>query len=307
MKGDDSSLEPEQYQTVHAAAVNLLNKGDAWGRFPTPIGDMMEAAQLKVAPISIFDHGAFQHYVQKAGAAVGNAVRFALDKVLAIFDVHADLVHIDPSVSNEKQNFLKLHETGHSEIPHQKGLYRFIQDCSKHLAPETAALFEREANTFASIALFQNDTFAKMTADLEFGIKVPLSHAKKFGASAYAGIREYVRRSTKACAVIVLDPTEVCPVNGMKARLHRIQVSPSFESRFGPLKLPATITPDHDIMAMIPVGSRRMSWPVDFELVDRDGTRHEFVGEGFKTPYNTFVLIHCVATLSSSVLIIPAA
>jgi hypothetical protein len=78
----------------------------------------------------------------------------------------SNLVHIDESVNKEKQTFLKLHETGHKEIPHQKGLYRWIQDCRKHLAPEIAELFEREANTFATIVLFQDDGFAKIaTAD----------------------------------------------------------------------------------------------------------------------------------------------
>jgi hypothetical protein len=205
IKGDDSSLDPAQYRTVHEAARTLLLQGEAWGRFPTPVDDLLSAAQLKVAPISAFDESTMRRYLRQAGEQAERLLRRALDKVLGIFDVHANVIHIDPDVRAEKQTFLKLHETGHKEIPHQSGLYRWIQDCSRHLSPETAALFEREANIFATIVLFQDDTFAKMTADSQFGITVPIKTARTFGASVYAAIREYVRRSAKVCAVVILD------------------------------------------------------------------------------------------------------
>jgi hypothetical protein len=307
VKADDSSLDPNQYRTVHESAVALLNKADALGRYPTPVSDLMDAAQLKVAPISAFDLDALQHFIKQAGDKAGQFVRAALDKVRGIFDVHADIVHIDPALGKEQQTFLKFHEAGHKVIPHQSGLYKFIQDCTKHLRPEVADLFEREANTFASVVLFQNDGFAKMTADFEFGIKVPMTHARKFGASVYAGIREYVRRSTKACVVVVFDPTETCDVHGMKAPVRRMEFSQDYRTRFGSLVLPEAIVPGHDLMACVPIGYRKMSSPQSFELIDRNGERHEFVGEGFKTPYNTFVLIHCVGTLNASLLVgIPA-
>ena len=303
MKADDSSLNPEQYRTVQEAAVKLLLKADAFGRYPTPASDLMDAAQLKVAPISAFDQQALQHYIKQAGESAGRFVRMALEKVRGIFDVHADIVHIDPSLAAQKQIFLQFHEAGHKEIPHQRGLYKFIQDCTKHLKPEVADLFEREANMFASVVLFQNDGFAKMTADFDFGIKVPMAHARKFGASVYAGIREYVRRSTRACVVVVCEPTEFCEEHGMKAPVRRMEFSEDYRIRFGALMLPDAIVPGHQLMSCVPIGNRKMSNPQSFELIDRNGDRHEFVCEGFKTPYNTFLLIHCVATLNTSLLI----
>ncbi|WP_066769242.1 ImmA/IrrE family metallo-endopeptidase [Sphingobium sp. CCH11-B1] len=308
MKADDSSLDPHQYRTVQEAALKLLNKGEAWGRYPTPVADVMDAAQLKVASISIFDHGALEHYIKLVGDKVGQFVRKATEKVRGIFDVEADIVHIDPTLSQEKQTFLTFHEAGHKEIPHQRGIYKFIQDCTMHLRPETADLFEREANTFASIVLFQNDTFATETADYEFGIKVPMKHGKRFGASVYASIREYVRRNTRACAVIVFDPAEACNLHGIKVPLRRMEFSADYVTRFGGLHMPDQIVSGHALMPCIPMGqNQRMSKPHSFELVDRNGDRHEFVGEGFKTPYNTFVLIHCAGTLGNSLLITSAA
>ena len=154
IKPDDSSLTAEQYKTVHKSAIDLLNKSEAWGRLPTPINDLMTAAKLRLAPISAFDEGVIERYARQFGLAAKKLLKSAIDKVLGILDVHGNIVHIDGSVNKEKQNFLKLHETGHNELPHQRGLFRWIQDCKKTLEPGISELFEREANIFASIALF---------------------------------------------------------------------------------------------------------------------------------------------------------
>jgi len=303
VKKDDSSLEPHEHLVVTEAAKNLLNKADAWGRFPTPINDLMAAAQLKVAPVSVFDERTMWRYLQEAGEKAKQLLRQAMDKILGIFDVHANVIHIDPTVSPEKQTFLQLHEIGHKEIPHQNGIYRWIQDGDQHLASEVAELFEREANTFASIVLFQNDAFANMASDYEFGIKVPLKISRNFGASLYAGIREYVRSNPKVCAVIILNPTSICPTNGATAGVRRIEMSQGFRDQFSPFLLPAELTPNDGLMRFIPINPKVMSRPDTFIFFDRNGQRHEFVGEGFRTPYNTFILIHAKITLKPTILI----
>ena len=297
MKADDSSLEEGQYRAVSERARSLLTRGDAWGVLPTNVDAMMAAANLKLAPIAAFDENAMLRYLKQAGESAGRFLRQAVDKVLGILDVHANIVHIDTTVSPEKQSFLKLHETGHKELPHQCSLYRWIQDCNKNLAPDVAELFEREANTFATITLFQDGTFARMTADDPFGITVPMRMGKKFGASVYASIREYVRRNARACAVIVLEPTEFAEGLGAIARVRRLELSPSFREQFGFLPLPEQLTSADKLMTFVPFGDRRMSSPRSFSFVDRNGEMHEFIGEGFRNRHNTFVLIHAHATL----------
>jgi len=96
-------------------------------------------------------------------------------------------------VHESKQNFLKLHEAGHHELPTHCKLYRIFQDCEKTLAPEIADLFEREANNFARFVLFQGDGYRDMAADQKFEIKTPMKLAGKFGASVYASCREFAR------------------------------------------------------------------------------------------------------------------
>lgn len=298
MKSDDSSLEPEQLLTVRASARLLLDKGGAWGTLPTPVDQLMGAAGLKLAPISAFDESSMRRFLREAGEKAAQFLKSAIEKVWGIIDVHADIVHIDHTLYRDKQTFLKLHETGHKELPHQRGLFKWIQDCSKHLDPRTAELFEREANTFASIVLFQDDAFAKHTLDDRFGIKVPMAAAKKFGSSLYAAFREYVRKHHKTCAVLILEPMTHCPSRGPIAVVRRLEQSPSFQARFNAALFPAEIAMVDDLFRLIPIKPQRMTRPRSFFLIDRNGDRHEFAGEGFRSSYHTIILIHAVGTLA---------
>jgi len=300
-KWDDSSLSPHQQAAVHRAAAELLNKAEAWDRFPTPVSDLLQAANLSLAPVSAFDPGVIERYARQLSGVAQRFLKSAVDKVLGILDVFGNVVHVDPTVSKEKQNFLKLHETGHSELPHQRGIFRWIQDCKQTLDPDTSDLFEREANNFASIVLFQDSRFATITADSAFGIKVPLNVGRRFGASAYASIREYVRKSDRACAVVVLEPPQICPQNGFNARLRRFDLSPEFARRFGGLQLPNDITAASKLAEFIPVAGKRMSLPGTLPLADRNSVLHEFIAEGFCTPYNVFILLQARSTLNKTI------
>lgn len=173
------------------------------------------------------------------------------------------------------------------------------------LEPEISDLFEREANNFATIVLFQDDRYALMAADSAFGISVPLKLGRKFGASAYAAMREYVRKSSKACAVVVLNAPEPCERFGMTASVRRTEVSEEFTRRFGPLKIPETITTESVLSRFIPAAGKRMSRPGVLPLEDRNGTVNEFIAEGFCTPRNVFILMHARATLTKTTIILP--
>ena len=113
--------------------------------------------------------------------------------MLGLHDSDEHVIHIDDTVKESKHNFLKLHETVHHEIPAHRKIFRFFQDCDKTLSPETADLFEREANNFARFALFQGDRYARLAADCPFEIRTPTKLAGKFGASMYASTREFAR------------------------------------------------------------------------------------------------------------------
>lgn len=301
MKPDDSSLEPNDLAIIEKRASRLLDEAGAWDRFPIPIDDILAAANVKVASHSMFDAGNIIAYLKGKAASAGANIKSAISKVWGLYDAGDNLIHIDSTVVEARQTFLKLHETGHHDIPTHKKLFRFFQDCEKTLAPEIADQFEREANNFARFALFKGDAFMRHAADHPFEIRTPLKLAKKFGASVYASVREFARTNARACAVYVLEPVEFVEGDGFRARVRRVELSPSFREQFGDVE-DSVVTPSHPLGALVPLG-RKMTRPTTLTLLDVNGDEHECVGEAFDTTYNVLMLVYPVAALSRGILV----
>jgi Zn-dependent peptidase ImmA (M78 family) len=302
-KKDDSTLNPAELRAVEKRARQLLDRASAWDRFPTPIEDLLAAAKLQVAPTSVFDPVRILAYIRNKTAIAADRIKTAISKIFGVYDPDESLIHIDDTVVNSKQNFLKLHETGHHELPTHRKAFSLFQDCEKNLAPETADLFEREANNFARFALFQGDRFTQFAADCAFEIKTPMKLAKKFGASVYASAREFARTNPRPCIVYILEPIEYVVGAGARAAVRRIEPSPSFRQQFGCPK-DVEITLDHPLGRLLPL-HRKMTRPCSFSVADLNGTNHECVGEAFDTTYNVLILIYPVQALTRTTIILP--
>lgn len=312
IRADDSSLDPAELRAVEDRARLILDRSAAWDRFPTPVEDILVAANLRVERKSLRDAEGFLAYLMgkaavaaEQAAAKLQAVKSALSKVFGIYDPGDAIIHIDEDVSKSKQTFLKLHETGHHEIPTHRKLFRLFQDCEKTLSPEIADQFEREANNFARFALFQGDTYARMAADHAMAVKTPMNLANKFGASVYASCRQFARTSQRDCLVLVLNPLEFCEGDGMRCAVRRIEPSPSFKAKF---RIPTDewISLDHPLGRLIPRYGRRMIKPTSFAMKDRNGEPQECVAESFDTKHNVLILIYPVKALTATTVIIPA-
>jgi IrrE N-terminal-like domain len=303
-KPDDSSLDPDQRHAVEERARKLLDRASAWNRYPTPVEDILVQARVKVASSSAFNPVQIMAYLKGKAADAVLHLKAAISKTFGIYDAGDELIHIDDSVVESKQTFLKLHETGHHELPTHRRLFRIFQDCEKTLAPEIADLFEREANNFARYVLFQGDGFGRMAADFKLELKTPIKLGKKFGASVYAACREYARTNHRACLVYVLEPIEYCEGSGVRAAVRRIEASPSFASQF---HVPAgtVITLDHPLGPVLPLG-RKMTRPTPLVMRDRNGDQHECLAEAFDTTYNVLILLYPVKALTASTIIMPA-
>lgn len=301
---DDSTLTTVELLAVEARARLSLDKAGAWGRFPTPVDDILLAAKLRVAPKGLFDAASFLAYVKKKADSAKQLLKSALSKVLGIYDANEHIIHIDDSVAESKQTFLKLHETGHHELPTHRKIFSVFQDCEQTLAPAIADQFEREANNFARFALFQGTAFQERAADMPMGIKTPIGLAKTFGASNYAAAREFVRVHHRPCVLYVLEPLEFAPGKGVRGLVRRIEVSPSFDLQFG-RPTDEFIGNDHALSPLLPIG-KKMTWPTHLRYRDRNGVDHECLGEAFATKYNVFLLIYPTKALTSSSIFVPA-
>lgn len=298
MLPDDCSISAEQRDEVRQAAREALLKAGVVGILPTPVDRILEAAKVSVVPI-VLDEG-YLDRLRRTAETAGKALLSAISKVWGVFDPKARVAFIDPDTPKEKLPFLKLHEGGHAVLPWQS-VFGLFEDCRKTLDQDVKAQFEREANVFASEVLFQLDQFAADARDLTFGIKAPLNLAKRYGASVYATVRRYVSCSDRICAVVVLNPPELAEGIGHRSQLRRVVSSPAFEVRFPNFPWPSVVTPDDPIGALVPYG--RMTGPRTLVLTDADGERHAFVGEAFKTPHQTFILLVAETTLGRRLIV----
>jgi hypothetical protein len=301
-KADDSSLDPEQLRAVQEAARRSLDRASGWNVFPTPIADILDAAKIKVAPASAFDPRRIMEYLIGKAERTAAVIKSAISKVFGICDADEGLIHIDHNVRKSKQNFLKLHEAGHLELPTHRKIFRIFQDCEKTLEPDIADLFEREANNFARFVLFQGDRYRDIAADHALEIKTPIKLAGTFGASIYASCREYARTNHRACAVYVLEPITYCTQSDPRAEVRRIEVSPLFAQQFG-RPTDTVITRYHSLGRVLPVG-RRMTRATSISITDWNGQAHECLAEAFDTTFNVLILVYPVRALTTKTFIL---
>jgi hypothetical protein len=297
-------LTPEQLANVRRHADRLLRDAAALGRFPTPIDDILAAAKVTIVDDEILNESFMKRLAAKAAAGLAT-IKSALSKVLGLFEANDRLVILDKDTPRPRIPFVKLHETGHGSMPHQTKLYALMQDCEKTLDPEITDLFEREANVFASEAMFQGDVFAEQAHDHEFGVKTALALAKQFGGSNYATFRRYVTTNPRACCLIVLEPASSDGAGGFTAHVRRVIATTSFERIYNSAALAVPVTRQHVIGSLVPRGKQRIVTPRGVQLVDRNGDQRECIGEAFHTGHQTLVLLRDNRPMNTTTVIMP--
>jgi hypothetical protein len=191
-------------------------------------------------------------------------------------------------------------------MPHQSKLYKIMHDCEKTLEPDIADLFEREANVFASEVLFQGEAFSQEAHAQSFGIKVPMSLAKKYGASNYATFRRYVISNPNSCCVVILEPPVYAADGSFTAEVRRVVVSKSFKTIFEATVLTSTVTDSHPLYSVIPASGKRMSFDREVVLTDRNCDERICTAEAFYTKHQVLVLIRDTGLSKKCSIVLPA-
>jgi Zn-dependent peptidase ImmA (M78 family) len=303
IRPDDSLLQPHQLANVQRHADRLLREASAIGRFPTPIDDIMAAAKLTVVDDEVLNESLLRQFVKRAKSGIAT-IKSALSKVLGLFETSDRLVVIDKEVLKPRVPFIKLHEAGHGTLPHQSKVYALIHDCEQTLDAEITDLFEREANVFASEALFQGEVFTKEADQLDFGVKAPVALARKFGSSNYAAFRRYVITSSCACCVVVLEPVVRHWDGSFSAEVRRVVMNKSFENIYDGKGLASTVTGSHVLGPIIP--RKRMTFNQQIVLTDRNRDERVCIAEAFDTGRNILILLKDVGIRRRSGVIVSA-
>ena len=300
---DDSLLDVHQLANVQRHADRLLRDASALNRFPTPIDDIMAAAKLTVVDDEVLNESMLRQFMNKAKSGIAT-IKSALSKVLGLFEANDRLVVIDKDAPKPRKPFIKLHEAGHGTLPHQSKVYKLIHDCEKTLDAEITDLFEREANVFASEALFQGEVFAKEAEELDFGVKAPIALAKKFGSSNYAAFRRFVITNKDACCVVVLEPTVHDLTGGFSCEVRRVVMNKSFEKIYDGKPLCLPVTAAHVLGPVMP--RKRMTFNHEIVLTDRNKDERICIAEAFDTKHQTLILIRDAGIRKRSGIVVAA-
>ncbi|MBL8799386.1 MAG: ImmA/IrrE family metallo-endopeptidase [Planctomycetia bacterium] len=292
MRKDDGTLTPQGQSSVRKYADLLLRKADAYGRLPTPVNDLIDAAKLEIARENALDKvylGELYRALPNAFKLVPDRLKRAAGKVLGLLDRPARTIHLDPGVHRKKQTFLSLHEVAHDALPWQRQTFALLEDSENELDPETHDQYEREANCFASEVLFQLDGFAEEAADWDFGIRTPLKLSARFGSSFYAAARRYVVTGCRPSALLVFEQPVVRPELGEYLVLRRAVVSPSFGEHFGEVRWPHECGPGHFFTRYRP--RNKLTAPTPFRLMNAEGTHVACLAEAFDSTHQIFFLL----------------
>lgn len=279
-------------------AKRALRQAGAFGVLPTPVAEIMRVARVQEVEEDVLNPSFITRMVDRAEKA-GQAIKRALAKVMGLFSATDGIIFVDRTLMAVRQRFVRLHESAHGFLPWQRPMYALVEDSQHALDPDTADLFDREANTFASEVLFQLDTFSDRAEEKPFDILTPVRLAKKFNASNYGAIRQYVFKNHRICAVVVLNMPLLDTDVGFRATLRRVVMSDTFKVMFEGRRWAEVYTPDDDIGRLVPVNGRRISGKRQLGLADANGTLHDCVAESFTTGQQVFGLIHVVKALTA--------
>lgn len=214
-------------KAIGEAADKLLRKADAYGRWPTPVDDLIAAADL-VEP----QHSMLSNFVlEQAPEHLRGIIRKLGGRVRAVLDRREREIHVDPTIHLESRlAFHKLHEVSHDIFPWQKELSFADDDAT--LSPSIRRLFEWQANQGAAELFFQRDRFTDLARQYTIGMAAVLELATIVGASAHATFRRFVEVQDFAVAGVVMDisPLQRDPV---AYRRYEVVCSESWGDRFG--------------------------------------------------------------------------
>jgi len=214
-------------EAIGQAADRLLRKADAYGRWPTPVDDLIAAADL-VEP----DHSMLSNFVlEQAPAHLRGIMRKLSGRVRAVLDRKEREIHVDPTIQSQgRLAFHKLHEVSHDMFEWQKALGFADDDATLSLS--TRKLFEWQANQGAAELLFQRNGFRDVAREYTTSMAAVVELAALVGSSAHATFRRFVEVQDFAVAGVVMDISP-CAHDPLAYRRHEAICSESWETQFG--------------------------------------------------------------------------
>lgn len=280
---DDLDSGPE----IARLTARLLSRADADGRLPTPVEDIIAAANLVAPAESLLSDSA----ISEAPAHLRAKLKKLKYKVQAVVDRRAREVHVHPDINLEGQRrFKQTHEVAHDILPWQDEVA--YADDNRTLSWTTHLRFEQEANQGGAELLFQRELFQDMAADYKIGFPAVVELADQFGASYHASFRRYVETHRHSLAGVVLDKSP-CQTEPVGYRRREVVCSRRWTDHFDrPTSWPKVLCPEpygfiNEVRRVDGFAPPRCEWT--YLNANNEPTRLEV--ELFSNSYSVFVLI----------------
>jgi IrrE N-terminal-like domain len=256
----------------------LLRAAGAYGRYPTPVDDIVAARGLEESREFSLDEGVLTAMPKQARDLLRRAYR----GLRGALDRRERVVHISEQVTHDGQKrFIKLHEVSHDNFPWQQQLVHADND--ETLSRSTKVLFEQEANQGAAELLFQRAGFTNDAKSLAIGTAAVVHLANRYGSSLHAAFRRYAETHHEAVQLLRLAAR---PNSDGSYQRYEQPCSPKWSQRFGTPLYPRQLNPmDYPFLAVIDHALG------EAPLLDRDGLRVNVQVEGLNTGYAQFVLM----------------
>lgn len=262
---------------IAASVERLLAVAEVNERLPTPIEDIVAAAGLVKTDEVLLSAS----MIAKAPKHLRKLLSSASRKIVGVLDRRERVIHIEPSSSKGRENFVTCHEIAHDIFDWQRDL-QVLGDTSQTLRASVTNRFEREANQGGAEILFQRDLFQRIASDYPIDLATPVELSNLFGASLHASFRRWVEGLDVAACGLVMDTT--LDSRGRRPRFEHID-SRRWRRQFGPHRLPTRISLEDYPFAASNRGEG------DFVLTDRAGDPIELGWQTLSTPYRTFALV----------------
>lgn len=217
---------------IEQISMDILKQSKALDVFPTPVDKIVHYSDLVFqgnVDLSQID----ESFISKFSTGFADF----WNKVRGFLDRKEKIIYLDKSQLITRQNFVKLHECGHQVLPWQKEIMEHL-DNDETLSHNTKVEFEKEANYFSSITLFQHDRFYTELQKHNLSISAGMALGKTFGGSTHAALRRMVELSKKRCALLVLEKIVDAAKNQPFCSKKDLFQSQSFLKEFGTLGLP---------------------------------------------------------------------
>jgi hypothetical protein len=135
--------------------------------------------------------------------------------------------------------------------------------------------------------MFNGTTFQERAADFDVSFKSVKKLQRQFKVSLYAALRQYTRTHQSTCIALCCELPTFCFERGFTCEVRRVEISPAYERQFGKPSV-SEISKGHTLADLVPFG-RKATKPTIFLILDKNGKKHEFIGEALDTTFNVLI------------------